>query len=87
MAATGPLQESTLVTWTRGDRDLYAAKLDWLPGEGIGDDSAEESLLVLGISRGKAVALGRAFGQLAVVTGRRGGGAQLVSCAVTPRHS
>jgi hypothetical protein len=68
-------------------RKLTAAGLRWLPGEGIGDDPSsapEECLLVLNISRGKAVALGRAFGQLAIVAGRRGGPAHLVPCASTP---
>jgi hypothetical protein len=55
--------------------------LDTLPGEGIGEDPAwppEESLLVLNISRGEAVRLGRRFGQLAIVAGRRGGPPALV---------
>jgi hypothetical protein len=68
-------------------RALVSAGYRWLPGEGIGDDPAwkpEESLLVLGISAGKAVALGREFGQLAVVVGRRDGPARLVPCAPTP---
>jgi hypothetical protein len=59
----------------------------WLPGEGIGEDPAwtpEQSVLVLGISPGKAVALGRQFGQLAVVVGGRGEQAQLVTSASAP---
>src|SRR3954454_15029329 len=65
------------------DREEYK----WLVGEGIGEDPAwtpEKSLFVLDISRGKAVALGRQFGQLAVVVGRRGEPALLVSCASAP---
>ena len=65
-------------------RDLVTDGYRWLPGEGVGDDPAsqpEESLLVLGISRGKAVTVGREFGQLAVVVGRRDGPARLVPCA------
>lgn len=65
-------------------RNLQAAGYKWLPGEGIGDDpswKSEQSLLVLGISRGKAIALGRTFGQLAVVVGRRGDASRLVSSA------
>jgi hypothetical protein len=64
-------------------RDLVSAGYRWLPGEGVGDPAwtPEESLLVLGISRGKAVAVGREFGQLAVVVGRRDGPARLVPCA------
>jgi len=52
-----------------------------LPGLGIGDDGAwpaEESLLVLGISREEALALARRFGQAAIVFGERGGPAELV---------
>ena len=37
----------------------------------------EPSLLVLGLAEADAVALGRSFGQLAVVVGRRGGPARL----------
>lgn len=69
-------------------RRLESEGYKWLPGEGVGDDPAwqpEESLLVLGISRGKAVALGREFGQLAVVVGRRGEPACLVPCAPAPK--
>jgi hypothetical protein len=65
---------------------LESERYTWLPGEGVGNDPTwepEASLLVLGISRGKAVALGRAFGQLAVVVGRRGEPARLVPCAPT----
>jgi hypothetical protein len=53
-----------------------------LPGVGIGDDGAwpaEESLLVLGIPRDRALALARRFGQAAIVFGERGGVAELVS--------
>jgi hypothetical protein len=69
-------------------RRLESAGCKWLPGEGIGNNPAwkpEASLLVLGISRGKAVALGRDCGQLAVVVGRRGEPARLVPCAPTPK--
>ena len=57
-----------------------------LPGEGIGPDGSwepEESLMVLGISESEAVRLGREFGQLAIVAGKRGEPSRLVSC-VTP---
>jgi Protein of unknown function (DUF3293) len=65
------------------DREEYT----WLVGEGIGEDpgwTPEKSLFVFDISRGKAVALGSRFGQLAVVVGRRGEPALLVSCASAP---
>ena len=55
-----------------------------LPGVGIGDDPAwepEESLMVLGMSRAKAVALGQKYGQLAIVFGERDAPAELVSSA------
>lgn len=62
---------------------IEAAGYRWLPGEGRGDDvswAPEDSLLVLGISEGKAVSLGRQFGQLAIVVARVGKPARLVSC-------
>jgi len=47
-------------------------------GAGTGGDwPPEPSLLVLGLTEADAVALGRAFGQLAVVVGRRGEPARL----------
>lgn len=52
-----------------------AMGLATLEGEGIGRDPSwppERSLLILGISRVRAVALGRHFGQLAIVAGRHG---------------
>jgi hypothetical protein len=64
------------------------ASYSMLPGEGIGKDPAwtpEESLLVLNISRREAIRLGRQFGQLAIVAGRRGSKSRLVSCAKPPR--
>ena len=58
-----------------------------LPGEGIGDDPSwepERSLMVLGISRGKAVTLAQKYGQLAIVVGTRQIAPKLVPCAPTP---
>src|SRR6185503_8757729 len=43
-----------------------------------GNWPAERSLLVLGISRGRAISLGRKFGQVCIVFGRRGEKAELV---------
>jgi hypothetical protein len=54
--------------------------LVWYDGAGAGNDGvwpAEESVLVPGLDEAAAVALGRAFGQLAVVVGERGGPARL----------
>ena len=53
-------------------------------GRGIGDDPewpAEESLLVLGLDAEEAIALGRQFGQLALLAGELGGPARLVCCS------
>ena len=58
-----------------------------LSGRGIPQHEGwtpEESLFIPNISEGKAVALGRKFGQLAVVFGRREEPAQLLSCRVLP---
>jgi len=55
-----------------------------LRGEGRSADAAwppEESALALDIPEGTARALGRTYGQLAIVVGRRGGPAKLVSCS------
>lgn len=57
------------------------AGLEALDGEGVGQDPSwppEQSLLILDISRGKAISLGRRFGQLAIVVGRRGQASALV---------
>ena len=69
----------------RRHADLRAAVreagLEALDGEGVGEDASwppEQSLLILDISRGKAISLGRRFGQLAVVVGRRGQASTLV---------
>ena len=53
-------------------------------GASVGDDGAwppEPSLLVLGPSREEARAIGRRFGQLAVVYGERGSVAELLWCS------
>jgi hypothetical protein len=58
------------------------AGLEALDGEGVGEDASwpsEQSLLILNISRGKAISLGRRFGQLAIVVGRRGEASTLVA--------
>jgi hypothetical protein len=52
-----------------------------LEGEGVAEDPSgppERSLLILNISPGKAISLGRRFGQLAIVVGRRGEQSRLV---------
>ncbi len=54
----------------------------WFPGRAIaaGDWPAEESLLILGLEQNEAQALGRAYGQLAVVVGELGGAPLLLLC-------
>ncbi len=55
-------------------------------GVGRGDDGAwphEISHLVLGLSKSEGVALARAFGQRAIVSGVLGGRAELVDCRST----
>lgn len=56
---------------------------EWLSGSGIPADASwqpEASVLVFGTCRAEAVALGKRFGQLAVVLGTRGGEAELAYC-------
>jgi hypothetical protein len=69
----------------RRHADLRAAVrnagLEALDGEGVGEDPSwppEQSLLILNISRARAISLGRRFGQLAIVVGRRGQASTLV---------
>jgi uncharacterized protein DUF3293 len=62
---------------------VQAAGYRFLPGEGIGGDDAwppEESLFVMGISKRDARALGREFGQFAIVVGHKNYAARLVRC-------
>jgi hypothetical protein len=68
-------------------RLVEAAGHTWIRGEGRGKDptwTPEESLLILDISRGEAIALGKQFGQLAIVAGRRGESSALLPSAPTP---
>jgi hypothetical protein len=57
--------------------------------EGVGRDENsdwhEESLLVVGIDRAEACALGSRFGQYAVLVGEVGGAAEVCACAASPR--
>lgn len=61
-------------------RRLDERGLGWLPGvgEARGSSWSEPSLLVLGVERAEASALGVAFGQWAILVGRRGGPAELL---------
>lgn len=56
-------------------------------GEGVGDDRrwpAERSLLIVGIKRDEAAALGRKYGQNAIVVGARGNAPELLILAYLP---
>jgi hypothetical protein len=71
----------------RRQRELVDAVRDrglaFLDGEGTGEDarwSPEPSILILGIGLEDARALGRQFGQLAIVVGVAGQPARLVAC-------
>ena len=67
------------------ENQLAADGFSLLRGEGRGKDPewpAEESFLVLGITRRQAVTIARRFGQLAIVAGRRGRPARLVPCSI-----
>ena len=75
--ATNDARNAELQRWL-ADRQLVS-----FPGEGRGDDGAwppEPSFLVLGLERRDGVALGRRFGQRAIVVGALGGRAELVDC-------
>ena len=57
--------------------------LAFFEGDAVADDGkwpAEPSLLILGLPLDDARALGRQFGQLAIVVGRSGQPARLVAC-------
>ena len=64
--------EENLSRQRRMDEKLRDAGWRCFPGEGVGDDanwSAEQSVLVLGIDRPRAVELAREFGQNAILAG------------------
>ena len=71
-------------------RRIACLGLPMLEGEGVGDGDdwpPEPSLLVLGIGQKAAVELGREFGQVAIVIGRRGEPARLCFCLSPPRRT
>ena len=62
---------------------VQIAGFRFVEGTGIPADASwppEPNLLILGISRSGARLLGKRFGQLAVLAGRRGGATELVWC-------
>ena len=75
--------ESNAAAQRRLEERVARAGLTVTPGRGIGADGAwpaEESLLILDITRDAAIALAREFGQEALVAGVRGEAAELVFC-------
>ena len=76
-------QEVNLSRHQALEAELAGRGFDVFSGWGVpdGDDwEPEISLLVLGIERDDAVAIGRRFDQVAIVCGRIGGVAELVQC-------
>ena len=74
-------QEVNLSRHQALEAELAGRGFDVFPGWGVpdGDDwKPEISLLVLEIDREEALAIGRAFGQLAVVCGQAGGVVELI---------
>ena len=59
------------------------------PGRGVGADPnwpAEESILIIGITRDEAICFGRSFGQNAIAVGHRGEPAELIDCRLPPKN-
>jgi hypothetical protein len=74
----------------RLEADVSARGYEVFPGEGVGDDGewpAETSLLILGMARDEATALGHAYAQRAVVWGGVGELALLLVCSPHPAES
>jgi hypothetical protein len=72
---------------TRLEADVSARGYEAFTGEGVGDDvkwPAEASLLILGMPRAEATALGDAHAQRAVVWGGVGEPALLLICSPHP---
>jgi hypothetical protein len=65
---------------------VRARGLPFLCGKGIAEDGTwvEPSILILGIESDDARALGRQFGQLAILVGQAGQPARLVACGEPP---
>jgi hypothetical protein len=64
-------------------RDVEQMGYQILRGEGIGDADdwpPEPSILILGIAMDEAISIGNAYGQTAIVVGRRGESARLLLC-------
>jgi hypothetical protein len=72
---SGKVVQTTGATSKTLGRPFFAAR-----GEADDGDWCEPSVLVVGMAEAGAVALGRAFGQNAVVVGRAGAAAELRCC-------
>lgn len=63
--------------------EIQQRSLPFLHGRGVGEDEnwpPENSILVIGINRIEAIAVGRLFGQIAVVFAERGRAVKLLLC-------
>jgi hypothetical protein len=79
-----PSEADNLARQDRLERTVRETGLVFFCGEGVGDDGRwppEPSILILGIARADAVALGQRFGQRAIVYGETGGSPELLSCS------
>jgi hypothetical protein len=79
--------DENLARHARLEADVSARGYEAFPGEGVGDDGAwpaEASLLILGMPRAEATALGHAHAQRAVVWGGVGEPALLLICSRHP---
>jgi Protein of unknown function (DUF3293) len=82
--------DENLSRHARLEADVSARGYEVFPGEGVGDDGewpAEASLLILGMPRAEATALGHAHAQRAVVWGGVGESALLLICSRHPAES
>ncbi len=77
--------EESLQRHSQLEESLRRQMLTFFPGEGVGDDSSwppEKSVLILNISRERAVHLARGFGQNAILVGVESDVPELVDCQV-----
>ena len=77
--------EENLQRQSQLEDSLRHQMLTFFPGKGVGDDSSwpsEKSVLILNISRERAVHLAREFGQNAILVGGESDVPELVDCQV-----
>lgn len=79
-----PAANSLAMTQLKAELD--AAGWRWQDGEGVANDGSwrEASVLVFGMGRAEALALGRRWRQVAVLVGQRGGIVELVAMTEAP---